>query len=749
MSSMNRELSEDSAFAAGRNSWNRHYHNSVVQPLLTDLYQITMAYAYWKSGKTDDHAVFDLFFRTNPFQGEFTIFAGLEECLKFLDGFHYSETDIEYLKHALPQGIEEEFFEYLSQLTAKDVTLFAIEEGSVAFPRVPLIKVAGPLIIVQLLETTLLTLVNYASLMATNAARYRMVAGKHIHLLEFGLRRAQGPDGGLSASKYSYIGGFDGTSNVLAGKLFNIPVKGTHAHAYITSFTGIDELKTRILQHKESGASRDLLELAMEHRVQLANVLDVSTDESSEGELAAMVSFAIAFPDGFMALVDTYDVKSDKLLGEAIVDLLDAPDTIVCDPFCVGRIHDLEGSSDELHQSYSVAPLPEIPEEECNGCCPEEDQPPAADELEAVAEDGGEQQTEAQEEEVESVAANESEDLLPPEITVAAEESPPAEEETSSPFKNDVNGNEDIEDQNLLPAEQDNEEDERKDTELEPYEAEEDHTRCTNCEALNTMIHHLRSVGKSFRSGLLNFCAVALALNDQGYRAIGIRIDSGDLAYLSCLARETFERIAERFKLPWFSKLTIVASNDINEETILSLNEQGHKIDCFGIGTHLVTCQRQPALGCVYKMVEINAQPRIKLSQDVGKVTMPGSKNVFRLYGADGHALIDLLQRVDENPPEVGQKVLCRHPFQESKRAYVIPTQVEPLYRVYWTEGRVTQVLPSLEEVRERVQVSLKTLRQDHKRTLNPTPYKVAVSDNLYNFIHELWLQNAPIGELS
>ncbi|XP_050077080.1 nicotinate phosphoribosyltransferase isoform X3 [Anopheles maculipalpis] len=560
MSSLNRELSEDSAFAAGRNSWNRHYHNSVVQPLLTDLYQITMAYAYWKSGKIDDHAVFDLFFRTNPFQGEFTIFAGLEECLKFLDSFHYSETDIEYLKHALPQGIEDEFFDYLSQLTAKDVTLYAIEEGSVAFPRVPLIKVAGPLIIVQLLETTLLTLVNYASLMATNAARYRMVAGKHIHLLEFGLRRAQGPDGGLSASKYSYIGGFDGTSNVLAGKLFNIPVKGTHAHAYITSFTGIDELKTRVLLHKEDGTSRDLLELAMEHRAAIASVLDVSTDESSEGELAAMVSFAIAFPDGFMALVDTYDVK---------------------------------------------------------------------------------------------------------------------------------------------------------------------------------------------RSGLLNFCAVALALNDQGYRAIGIRIDSGDLAYLSCLARETFERIAERFKLPWFSKLTIVASNDINEDTILSLNEQGHKIDCFGIGTHLVTCQRQPALGCVYKMVEINNQPRIKLSQDVGKVTMPGSKNVFRLYGADGHALIDLLQRVDENPPEVGQKVLCRHPFQESKRAYVIPTQVEPLYRVYWTEGRVAQVLPSLEEVRERVQASLRTLRQDHKRTLNPTPYKVAVSDNLYNFIHELWLQNAPIGELS
>uniref|UniRef100_A0AAG5DW09 Nicotinate phosphoribosyltransferase n=1 Tax=Anopheles atroparvus TaxID=41427 RepID=A0AAG5DW09_ANOAO len=597
MATMNRERSEDSAFAAGRNSWNRHYHNSVVQPLLTDLYQITMAYAYWKSGKIDDNAVFDLFFRTNPFQGEFTIFAGLEECLKFLDSFHYSETDIEYLKHALPQGIEDDFFEYLSQLTAKEVTLYAIEEGSVAFPRVPLIKVVGPLIIVQLLETTLLTLVNYASLMATNAARYRMVAGKHIHLLEFGLRRAQGPDGGLSASKYSYIGGFDGTSNVLAGKLFNIPVKGTHAHAYITSFTGIDELKTRVLQHKEDGTTRDILELAMEHRTNLASVLDVSTDESSEGELAAMVSFAIAFPDGFMALVDTYDVKSRTCW-------------LVRQLAAIRRI---------------VSQLDLISSSHC----------------------------------------------------------------------------------------------------------------------------HLASPRLLTRSGLLNFCAVALALNDQGYRAIGIRIDSGDLAYLSCLARETFERIAERFKLPWFSKLTIVASNDINEDTILSLNEQGHKIDCFGIGTHLVTCQRQPALGCVYKMVEINNQPRIKLSQDVGKVTMPGSKNVFRLYGADGHALIDLLQRVDENPPEVGQKVLCRHPFQESKRAYVIPTNVEPLYRVYWTDGRVAQVLPSLEEVRERVQASLKTLRQDHKRTLNPTPYKVAVSDNLYNFIHELWLQNAPIGELA
>lgn len=104
-------------------------------------------------------------------------------------------------------------------------------------------------------------------------------------------------------------GGFDGTSNVLAGKLFNIPVKGTHAHAYITSFSGFSELKTRNIKHKNTGALRDLLELAIGHRAALSQTMEISTEESSEGELAAMVSFAIAFPDGFMALVDTYDVK--------------------------------------------------------------------------------------------------------------------------------------------------------------------------------------------------------------------------------------------------------------------------------------------------------------------------------------------------------------------------------------------------------------------------------------------------------
>lgn len=231
-----------------------------------------------------------------------------------------------------------------------------------------------------------------------------------------------------------------------------------------------------------------------------------------------------------------------------------------------------------------------------------------------------------------------------------------------------------------------------------------------------------------FRSGLLNFCAVGLALNDLGYRPVGIRIDSGDLAYLSNVAHHYFLEISITYDIPWFSDLMIMASNDVNEETILSLNEQGHKINCFGIGTHLVTCQRQPALGCVYKLVELNGQPRIKLSQDVEKMTVPGKKDAYRLYSEDGFALVDILQRSDvELAPKIEEKVLCRHPFEESKRAYVVPSKVERLLNVYWRNGEICQTLPTLSEIRETVKSNLKSLRPDIKRNLNPTPFKVSL----------------------
>lgn len=534
----------------------------VHMPLLTDMYQITMTYAYWKNEMRNQNAVFDIFFRRNPFGGEFTVFAGLEECLNFLQGFFYSEDDINFFRSILPPSVEEEFFQYLSNITAKDIKLYSVPEGTVVFPKEPLMRIEGPLPICQLLETSILTLVNYASLIATNAARYCIaIDDRKIKLYEFGLRRAQGPDGGLSASKYAYIGGFDGTSNLLAGRMYGIPVKGTHAHSFIMSHahTGEDLTNKYMLKCKRTNENIDFYQVALKFKSKLSKPLNVLCSESSESELIAFVAYAVAFPDSFMALVDTYDM---------------------------------------------------------------------------------------------------------------------------------------------------------------------------------------------IKSGILNFCAVALALDHLGYRPIGIRIDSGDLAYQSLVAYENFCKVATEFKLEWFPSLMIIVSNDINEETIISLNEQKHRINALGIGTHLVTCQKQPALGCVYKLVEIDQAACIKLSQDVEKVTIPSRKNVYRLYGKEGFALLDLMTSADECAPQLGEKILCRHPFQESKRCYATPSRVENLLQVWWADGKLQQEIPDLLQIRARVKKSLTEIRPDIKRLLNATPYKVSVTDNLYQYMHKLWLENAPVGEL-
>ena len=245
----------------------------------------------------------------------------------------------------MPPNIEEEFYEYLSKLTTKEVKIYAIKEGTVCFPREPLIRVEGPLAISQLLETTLLTLVNYASLVATNAARHRIAAGKNVRLLEMGLRRAQGPDGALSASKYAFLGGFDGTSNVLAGKMYGIPVVGTHAHSFIMSYSSLNEVPQKVesrfnesliaairnvrivhlieihilnrlrffssfsqnLKSLKTGKDVNFMELCIRCRAELAKLLNLLLNQSNEGEFASFIAYAIAFPNKFIALVDTYD----------------------------------------------------------------------------------------------------------------------------------------------------------------------------------------------------------------------------------------------------------------------------------------------------------------------------------------------------------------------------------------------------------------------------------------------------------
>lgn len=233
-------------------------------PLLTDLYQLTMAAGYWKCGKAEQEAVFHLFFRKLPFSGGYAIAAGLGSVVEWLQGFRFAKEELEYLA-TLPGRdgkalFERGFIDYLGEMRWQcDVD--AIPEGTVVFPHEPLIRVRGPLVQAQLVETALLNLVNFQTLIATKAARVCEAAhGEPV--LEFGLRRAQGPDGAVMASRAAFIGGAAATSNVLAGMRHGIPVRGTHAHSWVMSF---------------------------------------------ESEMEAFEAYADALPNNCVFLVDTYD----------------------------------------------------------------------------------------------------------------------------------------------------------------------------------------------------------------------------------------------------------------------------------------------------------------------------------------------------------------------------------------------------------------------------------------------------------
>uniref|UniRef100_A0A8C2HYG3 Nicotinate phosphoribosyltransferase n=1 Tax=Cyprinus carpio TaxID=7962 RepID=A0A8C2HYG3_CYPCA len=418
-----------------------------VPPLLTDLYQFTMAYAYWRADRHNEPAVFELFFRDNPFGGGFSLFAGLSDCLLFLQNFAFSDDDVEYLRSVLPAGTDAAFFSYLKELDCSAVSVSAVPEGSVVFARVPLLEVCGPLAVVQLLETSLLCLVNYASLVCSNAARFRLAAGPRRRLMEMGLRRAQGPDGGLTASRYTYIGGFDLTSNALAGRLFGIPVAGTMAHSYVTSFSSLEEVWPQTLVPCGGGGPIDFICLVKGWLGRVCQLLGSKTSLVREGELAAFLSYAIAYPQNFLPVIDSYSVSC---------------------------------------------------------------------------------------------------------------------------------------------------------------------------------------------SGLLCFCAVALALCELQYQPLGVRLDSGDLCRQSLEVRRVFKECNKQFSVPQFESLIIVGTNSISEQSLAELNKKGNEIDVVGVGTHLVTCTRQPSLGCVYKLTEVRGRPRMKMSEDPEKSTLPGRKSVYRLLDTDG-----------------------------------------------------------------------------------------------------------------
>lgn len=209
--------------------------------LLTDLYELTMMQGYFKNKNENRTVIFDAFFRNNPFSGGYSIMCGVEQLVRYIDELHFSSQDIEYLRSTGIFGAD--FLDYLSDFRFHG-DIYCIPEGSLIFPHEPIVKVVAPIMEAQLVETAILCIVNHQSLIATKAARI-CYAAKGAPVMEFGLRRAQGPDAGTYGARAAVIGGCCGTSNVLCGELFQVPVMGTHAHSWIMSFdTELEAFKT-------------------------------------------------------------------------------------------------------------------------------------------------------------------------------------------------------------------------------------------------------------------------------------------------------------------------------------------------------------------------------------------------------------------------------------------------------------------------------------------------------------------------
>jgi len=463
--------------------------------LHTDAYQINMIYTYWKQGIDQKPVVFEAYFRKMPFNNGYVIFSGLERIVKILNQLKFTDDDIDYLQSL--DLYDTEFLTYLKNwhLTA---TIRSAYEGEVMFNNEPLLQVEGPLVDAQLLETLLLNIINFQTLIATKAARIASVTNGD-PLLEFGTRRAQELDAALWGTRAAFIGGFDATSNVRAGKLFNIPISGTHAHALVQAY------------HNDY--------------------------------------------DAFHAYAETH---------KNVVFLVDTVDTL--------------------------------------------------------------------------------------------------------------------------------------------------------------------------KSGVPNAIKVAREFGDK-INFQGVRIDSGDMAYLSKKVRIMLDEAG-------FTSAKIYASNDLDENTILNLKIQGAKIDVWGIGTKLITAYDQPALGAVYKMVSIDGDDTIKLSNNVEKISTPGKKQVWRITDSkDGKSEGDYLTFDDENPSQLETLHMFdpNHPVISKN---IKNFDAQPMLHDIFVKGDLVYDLPDIITIKNYAKHSLNDLSDEYKRILNPETYPVDLSQKLYdakmNLIHDI-----------
>ncbi|MDR2716267.1 MAG: nicotinate phosphoribosyltransferase [Coriobacteriaceae bacterium] len=473
--------------------------------LLTDLYQLTMAQGYWASGKTRDEACFHMHFREIPFKGGFAVACGMAQLAEMVEDFCFSEDDRAYLASLEAPGggslFDPAFLDYLAGLELA-VDIDAVFEGTVVFPNEPLVRVTGPIMHCQLLETALLNCVNFQTLIATKAARVCLAA--QIPVAEFGLRRAQGAGGGLWASRAAVVGGCATTSDVLAGKLFDVPVSGTHAHSWVMSF---------------------------------------------DDELEAFRAYARAMPKNCVLLVDTYDI----------------------------------------------------------------------------------------------------------------------------------------------------------------------------------------------RQGIENAVTVGHEMRARGERLAGIRIDSGDLAWLSKMARARLDEAG-------LEDCAIILSNDLDEYTIQSLQDQGPCAGSYGVGTKLATAFDQPTLGGVYKLSAIRPQgagawrDRLKVSEQLAKLTVPGVLDIRRYFHEDGHIAGDMVFDVEAG---VDPRELIIDPADALRQKGLAGKRHETLLKPLARSGR-TVLAPahrSALAARQRTGAALATLDESQKRMLNPHSYPVGLECGLFERRHNLVVQ--------